>query len=297
MDDGPSWKQQHDGLVTVYWYSGNDEFGQSIADTAVRAIDRLASRFGVEATEPVRLVIYANDDNFTNALPPNSAEWIGGQAHPELNLIVAEVDPGASASREIKRMVPHEISHLILHQATPNPFNSPPKWMDEGLAVHNQEVEDARFKSILNDAVQDGQLIPVRALNSSFPLDPDQALLSYAESWSIVRYIIEERGDTQMAALVGTFKNEVSYEEAVQQSLGISIDELDAQWKAWLGYAGDQAPTPRDNTGNDVSSEDDLSRNELIFFIACSGIFALAGLALGVFSVRNVRRIGRDRRV
>ena len=74
-------------------------------------------------------------------------------------------------------MVPHEISHLMLNQATWNPFNSPPNWLDEGLAVYLQETQESRFRQILDDAVDDGQLIPVRALNSSFPLDPDQARL------------------------------------------------------------------------------------------------------------------------
>jgi hypothetical protein len=298
MDDGPDWRQRTNGLVTVYWYSGDDAFGQQIADTAVRAIDRLSSRFQVNATEPVRIVIYGDDNNFTDALPPNSAEWIGGQAHPELNLIVAMLDPDGSADREIKRMVPHEISHLILYQATRNPFNTPPGWLDEGLAVYNQEVEDSRFRGILNKAVDNGQLIPVRALKSGFPLDPDQALLSYAESWSIVRYIIEDLGDEQLASMVAAYRREVSFDESVQQSLGMSIDELDARWKASLGYKGDRGPQALDNTSSAPNSDNsDLTRNELIFLISFSGVIALIGLAVLIFSIINIRRIGRQQRL
>ncbi len=298
MDDGPDWESTTNGLVTVWWYSGNEEFANDILGTANRTIETLADRFAVAADEPIRLVIYGSDDDFMEALPPNSADWIGGQAHPALNLIVAQVQPGTGADREIRRMVPHEVSHLILHQATENPWNSPPNWLDEGLAVYNQETPDRDLPGILDDAVDDGELIPVRALGSSFPLDPDQAFLSYAESHSIVTFIIEELGEAELAEMIAVFRDEVSYDEAVERALGMTVEELDAAWKAWLGYEGDSSPNssnsidapPRSQT--DGVDDSDLSQNELIGFLACTGISSLAGLALFVVALRKVRSFG-----
>ncbi|MEX2314457.1 MAG: peptidase MA family metallohydrolase, partial [Thermomicrobiales bacterium] len=212
---------------------------------------------------------------------------------------VAQVQPGAGAGREIRRMIPHEVSHLILHQATENPWNTPPNWLDEGLAVYNQETPDSDLPDILDDAVDDGRLIPVRALGSSFPLDPEQAYLSYAESHSIATFIIEELGEDEMAELIAVFRDEVSYDEAVERALGMSVEELDAAWKAWLGYDGDSVPTgnatsadtpPRSQT--DIDDDDDLSRNELIGFLACTGILSLGGLSLFIVALRKVRSIG-----
>lgn len=292
MDDGQDWRDLSDGLVTVYWYDGSESFARDIVDTANRGVGRLGEKFGIVASEPVRLVIYGDERAFNRALPPNSAEWIGGQAHPEWNLIVAEINPDSSPNSEIRRMVPHEISHLILHQATANPFNTPPNWLDEGLAVYNQETPDPRFQDVLDETVDAGRLIPVRALNSSFPTDPDQAILSYAESASIVAFIADELGDDKLASLVAVFRDEVSYAEAVERSLGMTIDELDARWKASLNYQGDAPPEL-----NQPSTSDDgeLSRNELVGLIACTGVAALAGLALGILGVIKARRLGRPR--
>jgi hypothetical protein len=135
------------------------------------------------------------------------------------------------------------VVHLIIAQATANPFNSPPPWLDEGLATYYQEVKDPRFDRVLNSAVQGGTLIPLRALNAGFPDDPNLALLSYAESESVVQFIIEQKGQDRMAALINVFRDGVSYDQAVQKSLGISLDELDREWKAWLGYQGDKPTT------------------------------------------------------
>ncbi len=299
MDNGPDWKSLTNGLVTLWWYSGNQEFGEDILGTANRTIETLASRFEVEADEPIRIVIYGNDDDFMEALPPNSADWIGGQAHPALNMIVAQIRPGPGVGSEIRRMIPHEVSHLILHQATENPWNSPPNWLDEGLAVYNQETPDSDLPDILDDAVDDGELIPVRALSSSFPLDPDQAYLSYAESHSSVTYIVEELGEAELAELIAIFRDEVSYDEAVEQALGMSVEELDADWKAWLGYEGDSQPTGNNTNADtpprsqiDTEEDSDLSRNELIFVLSCTGVLSLGGLALFIVALRKVRSFG-----
>lgn len=292
MDEGQSWQQLTDGLVTLYWYRGNEDFARNVVDTALRGISQLSERFAINAEEPVRLVIYGDDKAFNRALPPNSAEWIGGQAHPTWNLIVAEIDPNSGAETEVRRMVPHEISHLVVYQATRNPFNSPPSWLDEGLAVYNQEVADSRFAGTLNDAIDDGRLIPLRALNSSFPTDPDQAILSYAQSGAIVEFIADEYGDEALGNLVAIFRDEVSIAEAVQGSLGMTIDELDAAWRESVGYGGD---TPPEQQAPDVDSNDDeLSNGELIALIACTGVGALIGLGLGVASLIRLRRMKKS---
>lgn len=291
MDERHDWNSRTAGLVTVQWYSGNSDFANDILNASTRTIDSMRERFGVTGERPIKIIVYGNNRDFAAALPPNSAEWIGGQAYPQLNLIFAVIEPGPGAAREIRRMVPHEISHLMLNQATWNPFNSPPNWLDEGLAVYLQETQESRFRQILDNAVEDGQLIPVRALNSSFPLDPDQALLSYAESWSIVTFIIETYGDEALASMIAVFREEVSYEEAAQSALGFGIDELDRQWKAALGYEGDAPPESRNQTtpSDDVS----FSKNEKIGILSFTGVVGLGGLGLGIYSIVRLRRMRR----
>jgi hypothetical protein len=297
MDERYDWRTQSDGPVTLYWYTGNDAFALVILGSASRTLDQLESRFGVVSTQPMRIVIYGNERDFNRSLPPNSAEWIGGQAYPELNLIFAVITPGSGDAQEIRRMIPHEVSHLALNQATANPYNSPPNWLDEGLAVYNQEAVESRFEQILERAVRDGRLIPVRALNSSFPLDPDQALLSYAESWSIVTYIIEEFGDQAMADLIAVFREDASYDDAVERSLGITIDELDAGWKTWLAYPGDQPGTDRPSNPASEDEDDEVSftPTEKAITLTISGLGALGGLGLGIYSIVRVRRLRAPR--
>lgn len=240
MDDQQKWKKKTSGQITLWWYSGDDKFGQDAIDAATRAVDTLKKTFSVTGDRAIRILIYANARDLRVALPPNSAEWIGGGASTELGIIHAAIAPGGSSASEIRRIIPHEISHMIVYQASLNPYNHPPLWLDEGLAVHNQETPDVRFRPLVQDAVENGKLISVRALNSPFPLSAEQALLSYAESESVVNFIINAYGSKYIGALVAAFKDELSYDQVVQKVLKESIEDLDKEWKASLNYSGDQ---------------------------------------------------------
>jgi peptidase MA superfamily protein len=113
----------------------------------------------------------------------------------------------------------------------------------------------------------------VRALNSSFPLDPDDALLSYAESASIVTFIIERWGDDGLARLFASFRQEMSYDDAVESSLDVTIEQLDAEWKSWLGYEGDAEPDAPAEPGEDDGVD-----------LSDPGVAATVGVALGLIT-------------
>jgi hypothetical protein len=79
----------------------------------------------------------------------------------------------------------------------------------------------------------------------------------------------------------------------------MSVEELDADWKAWLGYEGDSQPTGNNTDSDtpprsqiDAEEDTDLSRNELIFVLSCTGVLSLGGLALFIVALRKVRSMG-----
>jgi hypothetical protein len=113
-------------------------------------------------------------------------------------------------------------------------------------------------------------------------------LLAYAESESIVEFIIVEFGDDTMARLIAVFREAVSYDDAIERSLGISIEEFDAAWKAWLDYPGDD---PDRLAGPESATESGW--DELLLLIALAGGAALMFLALGVAAVVVVVRARR----
>jgi hypothetical protein len=130
--------------------------------------------------------------------------------------------------------------------------------------------------------------MPIQALNGGFPLDPDQALLAYAESLSIIEFIIASYGDEALARLIAIFRDSVSYDTAVESALGESITELDAAWKAWLDYPGDDPDRQSAPASSDGSRWD-----AVLLFTALTGGACLLFLALAVAALVVLLRARR----
>jgi hypothetical protein len=72
-------------------------------------------------------------------------------------------------------------------------------------------------------------------LSSEFPADYDSALLAYAESYSLVDYLLDHKGGGEkMLALLQTIRDGSGYVEALQAVYGLTIAQLDSQWRQHL---------------------------------------------------------------
>ena len=223
-----SWDTLGSDLVTVHSYQRDDAFNQALLDSATRTIDTLQTNYGVRLRDPVRIWIYASSDDLYSALRPNSEPWLAGAAYPALGLVLGIVP--ADDPSEMGRLIPHEVSHLVLYQATLNPFNTPPTWLDEGLATLVQEEPEAAYPIVLTAAIDEGRLDSLHALGGAFPYDTDDALLAYAESVSVVRFILREYGEDGLARLIAVLRQGVTDEQAVEEALAISLDDLTVAW-------------------------------------------------------------------
>ncbi len=288
LDTRFDWSAMETGLVNVYWYQGSEGFANDIARSANRTLTRLYEDFGLTTTTPMNIMVYASDNDFSGAMRPNSADWIGGVAYSGLSLIIVQIDPVSGANREIGRMIPHEVAHVVIHHAAANPYNSPPPWLDEGLSTWIQETPDTRLPPILDRAVREGRLIPVPALRSGFPLDPDQAMLSYAQSVSVVEFVVETWGEESAGRLVSIYQDEVTHNQALEEVLGMSIEELDIAWKAWLDYPGDKVEDPL------ASAKPDTSIIWLV--LACGGatLFTLGMVGFFFWHTRSYREVEEE---
>jgi hypothetical protein len=235
-DNRYDWRHITRGSVTLYWYQGDDAFAGELMDAVYAGLSRLAENTGAELEDPVRLYIYASSTDLRGSMI-FPQEWTGGVAFTEYGVIAIGISPDSGSLDWGKRAIAHELTHLVVHQVTFNPYNILPVWLDEGLAMSSEGELESQFVVILTNAEENNALISVRSLCSPFSADSYQALLSYAESHEVVAYLIGEFGRERMLELLNTFAQGSGYDEALLKVYGFDMDGLNAAWRASLESA------------------------------------------------------------
>ncbi len=230
-DNRYRWRSLTEGQVTLHWYEGDDTFAEELMSAAQQAIDRLAEDTGAHLEKPVDIYVYANTTALQGAMI-YPAEWTGGVAFPRFGIIsigIAYINLGWG-----KSAITHEMAHLVVHQMTLNPYSGLPVWLDEGLAVYAEGLLSPQYSSRLYDAVKEDRLLSVRSLCSPFSAYSETATLSYAESYSLVEFLINQYGQAKMLELLNTFQQGSTYDAALEKVYGFDTEGLDALWRAYV---------------------------------------------------------------
>jgi hypothetical protein len=225
------WRSVSEGLLTLYWYQGNESFAWQLMAAAQAALARLEQDTGALLTEPVALYIYNGYDDLRGAMI-FPKEWTGGVAYPNFNAIVLGVSPGNVDWGVLT--IAHEMAHLVVHRLTDNPYLGLPVWLDEGLAMYAQDTVGVEFIDSLDRAVKEDRLFSVRSLASSFSAFGGQASLSYAQSYSLVEFLINRYGQPRMLELLKVFSQGSDYDAALERVYGFDTDGLDERWREYV---------------------------------------------------------------
>jgi hypothetical protein len=230
-DNRYSWQSITEGDITLYWYYGDDSFAQELMLTCQQALTRLAEDTGAYLEEPVRVYIYASAEALRGAMV-FPQEWAGGVAYTGYGAIAIGINQ--TSIDWGKRAIVHELTHLVTHQMTSNPYNSIPIWLNEGLSMYAEGEMEAIYDAYLRQAVAQDTLISVRSLSSPFSAYSEQSYLSYAQSLSLVEFLINSYGQDRMFELLGTFKQGSSYDAAFESVYDFDMDELNTLWREYI---------------------------------------------------------------
>jgi hypothetical protein len=232
-DEHYAWQSLTEGEVTLYWYEGDDSFSSELMATTQDVLARLDKEAGAELENPVGIYIYANSADLRGSMI-FPQEWTGGVAFTRYGIITIGIEPNPADIEWGKRAIAHELTHLVIHQVTLNPYNDLPVWLDEGLAMNAEGELQWYFINELDNAINNATLLSARSLASPFSTDTNESLLSYAQSYELVRFLINEYGQKKMFKLLNTFQQGAGYDEALNKVYGFDMDGLDDRWRDTL---------------------------------------------------------------
>lgn len=239
-DDWFLWQTTQSDSLTVHWYRGSRALAQQMLTTAVETLDRLAEETGLRLQDPIALYLYENPGDLRYSLP-GAPSWIGGVAFPEHSVVLVVADE--THTDYAQRTVSHELGHLVVERLSFSCLTDLPVWLNEGLAMVAEGEENAALQEVLEEAVEAGQLLTLRQIESAFSAHASRASLSYAQSYSIVRYLIDTHGTEAITRLLAAFKEGMTTDEALEATYGFDAEQLESSWRASLGASSAKPDT------------------------------------------------------
>lgn len=243
-----NWKQLNNGQVTLQWYDGEQSFGQSLMNIAGQSLTRLANDAGVNPSGQIWITIYPTVSELLE-VDIHTSEWAGGIAYPEYNSTIMAI--GINELDWAASVIPHELAHLVTDSVL---FNCRgmwlPTWLSEGLAVYAEGSMPSYYTEIITNALDKGNLPPLRTLERGFSSNASEADRSYAHSGFVVSFLIEQYGAGKMSELLSSIKSGLMIDKALLAVYGKDTDGLEAEWRISLGYAPQptQVPTSASRT-------------------------------------------------
>ncbi|MBT4510767.1 MAG: hypothetical protein HOC20_00965 [Chloroflexi bacterium] len=227
-----NWKVESREDMDLYYHDRDSSFGQELTDGIEEKLTRIELDVDIPEDRKIQIFVYADTDEFQSAVL-FLQEWTGGVAFTQYNIIVYGIRPDQLDWG--KRTLAHEITHILVEEATFGPFGDLPTWLNEGLAEYAEGEMSEHYKDVLATAIINDELISVTSLCSGFPANPDKATLAYTQSSSLVTYLVETYGWEKMRGLLEIFKDGSTYDNALEEVYSFNIKGLEDEWKAYIG--------------------------------------------------------------
>jgi hypothetical protein len=242
-DDRPGldWQSRQLGEATVHWYGDAEAQAVRFGELTALGVERGEERLGTTLAGPVDVFVYASRDAFFGALGPGAREWTGAAAFSEIRTIFMWNSAEAGSQAYLETAMVHEVTHIVFHDATDNPFHEPARWLNEGIATWSEAGDAGGDRAIVENEASGGGLFAFDAITEQFPIGERGGRLSYAQGTTMVDLIVDTYGPEALARITAAYRDGASDAEALEAGTGITADELYADYYASFGV---EAPTP-----------------------------------------------------
>jgi hypothetical protein len=239
VDDRPGldWQRVRLGEATLHWYGANEDQAMRFGELSAVGVEQAEQLLGTELAGPVDVFVYVSQEEFFGALGPGVREWTGAAAYPELRTIFMWNSAQAGSQAYLETAMVHEITHIVFHDATDNPFHEPATWLNEGIAVWSQAQGAPEERATVEREADGAGLFAFDAITRQFPIGQRGGRLSYAQGATMIDMIISEYGRDAIARIAAAYRDGASDADALEAGTGVPADDLYAAYFETFGVA------------------------------------------------------------
>lgn len=235
---GPSWNEIKGEHFVLYVQGGDRTFPDLVLQKAEWSYDVLAGALGYSRRSEFwlwdnrcKIFLYETKEAFH--AETSQATWSSGFAIPTKREIVSY----QGSERFLDSVLPHEMAHLIFRDFTGTRNGAIPLWLEEGLAMAQEEARREEFERLVQEMIDKGKWLPIRELSkirSLKDLSTREAALFYAQSQGLVRFLLDSGDSSRFAGFCRDLRDGTALDTALRKNYPKDFPSLEALEKKWV---------------------------------------------------------------
>ncbi|HWI60401.1 MAG TPA: peptidase MA family metallohydrolase [Symbiobacteriaceae bacterium] len=232
--NGPEWREESVGAFR-FKYTEQDAGTSQVKDALPRAYQRV-SGFFTDLPAETLVILFPELKSMEVALNADLPDWSVGGGIGDILVLTSPPTWSPETGSTVEQIIAHEFTHVMVNR-TGGP--KVPKWLNEGMAtfVADQTSPEQRVKVV--EKAAGGGLYTLAEIDAFFrqpaAYPSMNAGLMYAETASIVTYMMENYGKDRLMQVLRALRAGKTADQALQSALGVNAAGLEAAWVKSLG--------------------------------------------------------------
>jgi hypothetical protein len=243
------WNSVTEGNLTVNYYFGDEASARNVLNVATETVNRFTALMKTTLDFPVKIWVYETARDMQPAIASRRGQGDDGSIQT-LGEVGASDTALVSRDTEFLDIVRHELTHVVTNAATSTHLAEVPTWINEGLSTYSQNQLLPNEGRALTSAIDRNAVLPITSLGVSVRGSAGEVSLFYAQSGSIVAFMIDALGEDKFGDFIAAMKNDTT-EGALQSVYGLDLLGLENAWRAAVGLPPfDPNATPQSQSQN-----------------------------------------------
>ena len=230
-DNQVNWHTIEDEPFKINWYEGDMAYGLEILSVAREAVEDSGEITNLEIPEIIEIYVYPDVGSLGDVYDPAGTRLQAGHVRSGDKVILIALPNSPDSEKIMRQRIPHEILHAMLLETVGENNQNVPVWLSEGLALMVEQYPDPDLEAHLHESYEEGELLPMESLCSSFPEESSEALLAYAQAGSFTRYLHQRYGSTGIDELLVNYIDGKDCQFGAEAALGKSLTDLESEWR------------------------------------------------------------------
>ncbi len=235
------WRQRRSRHFEIYYKDVPDDFIDSVEESAEKYYEDITRDLGFTRYQnwsyDNRATIYIYNDREDYIKNARQKGWSHGAAFARLKMI----HTFPSAHGFFDSTLPHELGHIIFREFI-GYDTAVPLWLEEGVAMFQEKGKRWGATKYVKEAMESGRFLTLHHLSGMRLYgNSDRQLvdLFYAESASIVYYLMVEQGEMRFVRFCRKLRQGQPFESALRSAYSRFRDLEDLN-RNWMKYIKDQ---------------------------------------------------------